>query len=126
MIVGIGVDIVGIERMRRALERQGDRFIRRLFTASEQEYCRAHRDPVPYFAVRFAAKEALFKALGTGWSQGIAWVDAEVRRNEQGAPSLALSGKADEIGRSLGVTALHVSLSHSEENAIAFVILEHR
>jgi holo-[acyl-carrier protein] synthase len=67
MIVGIGIDIVEISRLRRALERQGDRFIRRVYTETEQEYCRRHRDPAPYFAVRFAAKEALFTALGTGW-----------------------------------------------------------
>jgi len=124
MIVGIGVDIVSIERMRHALERHGERFVKRIFTTAEQEYCRTHRDPAPYFAVRFAAKEALFKALGTGWAQGITWVDAEVRRNEQGVPSLVLSGKAEEISGNLGARAIHVSLSHSEENAIAFVILE--
>jgi holo-[acyl-carrier protein] synthase len=124
MIVGVGVDIVDIARMRRALERQGDRFIRRLFTAAEQDYCHKHRDPVPYFAVRFAAKEALFKALGTGWAQGITWLDAEVRREEGGAPGLTLSGRAEEINKSLGTKAIHISLSHSEESAIAFVILE--
>ncbi len=124
MIVGIGVDIVDIPRLRRALERQGERFLRRVFTAAEQEYCRAHRDPAPYFAARFAAKEALFKALGTGWSQGITWLDAEVRREESGAPRLVLAGRAAEISRSLGTRAIHLSLSHSEETAVAFVILE--
>jgi holo-[acyl-carrier protein] synthase len=124
MIVGIGVDIVDIARMRRALERQGDRLIKRLFTAAEQDYCRMHRDPTPYFAARFAAKEALFKALGTGWAQGITWLDAEVRREEGGAPKLALCGRAEEISKSLGSQAIHISLSHSEESAVAFVILE--
>jgi holo-[acyl-carrier protein] synthase len=124
MIVGIGVDIVGIERMRRALERQGERFIRRLFTAAEQEYCRAHRDAAPYYAARFAAKEALLKALGTGWTQGVTWLDVEVRRNEMGAPKLMLRGRAEEVCRSLGTGSIHISLSHSEESAVAFVILE--
>ena len=124
MIVGIGVDIVDIPRMRRALERQGERFVRRVFTAAEREYCRSHRDPAPYFAARFAAKEALFKAIGTGWAQGVTWLDAEVRREEHGAPRVALTGRAGEISRSLGTRAIHVSLSHSEEAAVAFVILE--
>jgi len=124
MIVGIGIDIVEISRLRRAIDRQGDRFIRRVYTETEQEYCLKHRDPAPYFAVRFAAKEALFKALGTGWAFGVSWVDAEVHRNDQGAPRLALSGRAAVLAAELGAVAVHVSLSHSETAAIAIVILE--
>ena len=124
MILGIGVDIVDISRLRQALERHGDRFIQRIYTGTEQEYCRKHRDPAPYFAARFAAKEALFKALGTGWAFGVRWVDAEVLRNDLGAPKLALSGRAAEISAELGASAIHVSLSHSETAAIAIVILE--
>ncbi len=124
MILGVGIDIVDIRRMRIALERQGDRFIQRVFTPGEQGYCRAHRDPIPYFAARFAAKEALFKALGTGWSQGLTWQDVEVLRSNGGAPSLELAGKALEMSGRLGARAVHVSLSHSEEAAVALVILE--
>ncbi len=124
MIVGVGIDIVDIGRMRRALERQGERFVSRVYTKGEQAYCRAHRDPVPYFAARFAVKEALFKALGTGWAQGITWHDAEVQKADSGAPRLALAGRAEEISKSLGTTNIHISLSHSEEAAIALVILE--
>jgi len=124
MIVGVGVDIVDIDRIRQVLERQAERFVRRVFTAGEQEYCRAHRDPAPYFAARFAAKEALFKAVGTGWGQGVTWLDAEVRRQESSAPWLVLSGRAEEISKALGTSAIHVSLSHSESAAIAIVILE--
>jgi holo-[acyl-carrier protein] synthase len=124
MIVGVGIDIVDIRRVRRILERQGERFMRRVFTAGEQEYCLAHRDAAPYFAARFAAKEALFKALGTGWAQGVSWLDAEVRRESSGAPRLVLSGGAEVAGRALGTQAIHVSLSHAEEAAIALVILE--
>lgn len=124
MIVGIGVDIVDIARMRGALERQGDRLIRRLFTVAEQEYCRQHRDPAPYFAARFAAKEALFKALGTGWAQGITWLDAEVCREDSGAPRLVLCGRAAEVSQSLGARSIFISLSHARDNAVAFVIME--
>ncbi len=124
MIVGLGVDIVDIGRLRKTLERQGERFLRRIFTAGEQKYCNAHRDPVPYFAARFAAKEALFKALGTGWAQGVSWHDVDVRKEESGAPMLALSGRADEISKALGTTRIHISLSHAQEAAIAVVVLE--
>jgi holo-[acyl-carrier protein] synthase len=124
VIVGIGVDIVDIGRIRQVLERQGERFVRRVYTAGEQEYCRAHRDSAPYFAARFAAKEALFKAVGTGWAHGVTWLDAEVCRQENGAPRLVLSGRAEEISKALGTHAIHLSLSHSESTAIAIVILE--
>jgi len=124
MIIGIGVDIVDIRRVRGILERQGERFVRRVFTDAERDYCRAHRDPSAYFAARFAAKEALFKALGTGWAQGVTWRDAEVEREESGAPRLKLNGRAQKLARELGARAVHISLSHSEEAAIAVVILE--
>jgi holo-[acyl-carrier protein] synthase len=124
MIVGIGIDIVEIVRVRRILERQGERFLRRIFTPAEQEYCRKHRDAAPYFAARFAAKEALFKALGTGWAEGATWLNAEIQRKESGAPVLALSGRTQEIGAQLGVEAVHISMSHSEQSAVAIVILE--
>jgi len=124
MIVGLGIDIAGISRFRRTLVRQGDRFIQRVYTEQEQSYCRSHRDPVPQFAVRFAAKEALFKALGTGWAKGVSWREAEVRRDDRGAPRLVLSGRAEEISKKLGARVVHISLSHSEEAAVAVVILE--
>jgi holo-[acyl-carrier protein] synthase len=124
MIVGIGVDIVEIRRFGEVLERQEDRFIQRVFTAGEQEYCRAHRDPVPHFAARFAAKEALFKALGTGWAKGVSWLDVGVGREGQGAPILVLRGEAEKISQSLGARKVHLSLSHTNESAVAVVILE--
>lgn len=124
MIVGIGVDVVEIRRFGEVLERQKDRFIQRVFTAGEQEYCRAHRDPVPHFAARFAAKEALFKALGTGWAKGVSWLDVGVRREGQGAPILVLRGEAERISVSLGARKVHLSLSHTNESAVAVVILE--
>ncbi len=124
MIIGIGVDIVDIRRFRGVLERQQDRLIRRVFTPLEQEFCRKHHDPVPFFAARFAAKEALFKALGTGWAKGISWQDVEVRREQSEAPVLALHGRAEEKSRALGACHAHLSLSHSDNSAVAIVILE--
>ncbi len=126
MIVGIGVDIVEIRRLREVLERQQDRFIRRVFTELEQEYCRAHRDPVPHYAARFAAKESLFKALGTGWARGVSWKDAEVVRAAAQAPILALHGRAEKLSQALGVQAVYLSLSHSNDSAVAVVILENQ
>ncbi len=124
VILGIGVDIVEINRLRATLERQKERFVRRVFTQAEQDYCAAHRDPVPHYAVRFAAKEALFKAIGTGWAKGVSWLDVEILRRSDGPPSLTLSGEAGRISRSMGTQTVHVSLSHAVENAVAIVILE--
>ena len=124
MIVGIGIDVVEIERLRAVLGRQKDRFLRRVFTLGEQEYCSKHRDPVPHYAVRFAAKESLFKALGTGWAGGVSWLDVEVSRESGGAPTLALSGAAQIVARERGAQNIHISLSHSEQSAVAVVILE--
>ena len=124
MIVGIGVDIVAIARLRRVLERRTERFIERVYTPLEQEFCRAHHDPIPHYAARFAAKEALFKALGTGWAQGVGWLEVEVQRRDREAPTLVLSGEAERRSQLLGTRICHISLSHSEESAVAFVILE--
>ncbi len=124
MIAGIGVDIVDIGRIRRILENQGDRFVQKVFTPLEQEYCSKHRDPAPHYAARFAAKEAVFKAIGTGWAEGISWLDAEVRRQDRGAPILALAGETAKRCRAMGVASTHLSLSHSNESAVALVVLE--
>ncbi len=124
MIVGIGVDVVEIGRLREAIKKQGDDFVRRVYTPAEQEFCRARKDPVPHYAVRFAAKEALFKALGTGWAKGVTWQDVEVQRGETEPPVLILRGEADRHRQAVGGTSVHVTLSHSEHLAIAIVILE--
>jgi holo-[acyl-carrier protein] synthase len=124
MMVGIGVDIVEIPRLRKTLERYGNRFIRRVFTPAEQEYCLARADPVPHYAVRFAAKEALFKALGTGWAKGVTWLDVEVRREPHASPHLGLKGEAENLSKTLGMKSIHISLTHSENTAIAFVVLD--
>jgi holo-[acyl-carrier protein] synthase len=124
MILGSGVDIVAVGRVRAVLERQKTRFIERVFTPEEQRYCNAHRDPAPHYAARFAAKEAFLKALGTGWSSGIRWVDVEIRREEGRAPVIQTHGEAGQIAARMQVRAIHVSLSHSDENAVATVVLE--
>jgi len=124
MIVGTGVDVVEIERIRRVTERQKDRFLNRVFTAEEQRFCSRYRDPAPHYSARFAAKEALFKALGTGWAKGISWLDVEVRRQDRKAPVMTLHGEAEKRCNSLGTIRVHLSLTHSDQWAVAMVILE--
>jgi holo-[acyl-carrier protein] synthase len=124
MIVGIGVDIVEVDRVRQAIERQEDRFLNRIFTPAEQEFCRKHHNSFPHYAVRFAAKEALFKALGTGWAKGVTWLDVEVRREGQSAPTLLLSSEAQRLSAAMGTRSVHITLSHTHQFAVAMVILE--
>jgi holo-[acyl-carrier protein] synthase len=124
MIVGMGVDIVEVPRVRSAIERFGERFINRLFTQAEIRYCESKANKYERFAARFAAKEAALKALGTGLSRGISWQDVEVVREPSGRPTLAIRGKAAEFAKRLGVQRSTVSLSHTEQVAFAQVILE--
>ena len=124
MIVGTGVDIVEIERIRSVMERQKDRFIERVFTLQERQFCERYRDPAPHYSARFAAKEALFKALGTGWAKGVGWLGVEVLRQDQQAPVMALHGEAEKTFVRLGAKRVHLSLSHSDQWAVATVILE--
>lgn len=113
-----GVDIIEIDRIQRVLERWGDRFLRRIYTVEEASYCRGRAQNL---AARFAAKEAAMKALGTGL-RGVGWRDIEVVRNEAGAPSLVLHGRARVRAEALGVRELALSLSHSRNYAVAFVV----
>lgn len=124
MIVGIGVDIVEVGRIERALNLYGERFIRRVFTPEEADYCRKAARPPERFATRFAAKEAALKALGTGWRKGLRLLDVQVSNDALGAPSVTLIEGALTRSRDLGVTHIHVSLSHQREYAVAQVILE--
>jgi holo-[acyl-carrier protein] synthase len=124
MIIGTGVDVVEIPRFRTIIDRLKDRFIARVFSANEQKFCHEHRDPIPHFAARFAAKEALFKALGTGWAKGVTWLDVEVQREGQDAPTIMLHGEAQRLSVSKGAHKIHLSLSHTEQWAVATVILE--
>lgn len=124
MIIGIGVDIVEIKRFSGAMERSREKFILRLFTPDEQQYCNRHRDPIPHFAARFAVKEAVFKALGTGWAKGVTWLDVEVRKEQQEAPRIFLHGEAERLCTIKGIRNVHLSLSHTDHWVVAMVILE--
>lgn len=124
MIVGLGVDISEVDRIREAISRHGQRFIERVFTPAEIAYCNRHRNRAERFAARFAAKEAAMKALGTGWSHGVRWVDIEVTRMPSGQPTLSLHGAAREIGERLGLRRASLSITHSGNTAFAQVIFE--
>jgi len=124
VIVGIGVDLVAIPRFAELLERRGDAALARFFTADEAERCRASRSSAESFAGRFAAKEAFFKALGTGWGLGGRWTEVEVVSAPSGAPSLRLTGRAAEAAAERGVSAVHLSITHTHDTAAAFVVLE--
>lgn len=124
MIVGLGVDISEVDRIREAMERHGERFLERVFTPAEIAYCNRHRDRAERFAGRFAAKEAAMKALGTGWSNGVRWVDVEVTRLPSGKPTIQLHGVARQIGERLGMRQASLSITHSGNTAFAQVILE--
>ncbi|HWB55233.1 MAG TPA: holo-ACP synthase [Tepidisphaeraceae bacterium] len=123
MIVGHGIDIVETHRLRELLDRHGDRFLNRVFTEAEQNYCR--RNPkrfVEHLAGRFAAKEAVLKALGTGWSNGISWTDIEISPSPAGQPKLKLSGVGAEIASRLGISDWQLSISHISTHATASAI----
>lgn len=122
MVVGIGIDLVEIHRMKKAIERP--LFVQRIFTPAEQAYCDSRgRQNAASYAARFAAKEAVMKALGTGLSGGGTWQDIEVLPDEQGKPVMTLSGYFGQLSRKMDVTRIHVSLSHAQEYAAAQVLL---
>ena len=123
-VKGIGIDVVKVERIMQSIERHGSRFENRLFTPDELEYCRRHKDPVPHLAARFAAKEAAFKAIGTGLSGGVGWKMAEVIQPGGHQPKLAFHGVALERFTALGCSRSHLSLTHDGGLAIACVVIE--
>lgn len=124
MIVGIGVDICRVSRIAALRERYGARFLNRAFTAGEQARCGLGPGCDQRYAARFAAKEAALKALGTGLARGLTLKDAEVTNSADGQPGLQLHGRAAVLAHERGVTTTHLSLSHEDEYAIAYVILE--
>ena len=124
MVVGIGFDVMDLSRMRTAVRRSGERFLRRVFTPAERAYSESYPDAIPHLAARFAAKEALFKAIGTGWSRGVAWNEAEVRLDKAGRPEFALSGRTAELVQAAGARRVHLSLTHIDQLAGAMVVIE--
>lgn len=124
MIVGTGIDITEVPRIREAIERHGERFLKRIFTEGEIQYCESKANRIERYAARFAAKEAGMKAIGTGWNHGVRWRDIEVARKPGGRPTLLLHGKAAEFAAKLGATNIALSLTHTEAEAMAQVILE--
>ncbi len=124
MIVGTGVDLCEVHRIREAIERHGRRIIERIYTEREIAYAESKANKFERYAARFAAKEAGMKALGTGWRGGIAWRDFEVTNLKSGRPTLALHGKAAEIAEKLGVKNIALSMTHTSVQAMAQVILE--
>jgi holo-[acyl-carrier protein] synthase len=124
MIVGTGVDIIEVSRVEEAIGRFGDRFLSRIFTEAEIRYCNSNRNQVERFAARFAAKEAAMKALGTGLRRGVSWQHIEVGHQPGGRPTISFSHAAAEIAAELGARRVSLSVSHTEQHAIAQVILE--
>jgi holo-[acyl-carrier protein] synthase len=124
MILGVGVDLVSIPRLQRTIGRHGGRALRRLFTPGELHRACGRRRSDASLAARFAAKEAFFKALGTGWGRGGSWTEVEVVSAPNGAPSLRVHGTAAARAAAKGVERIHLSLSHTHENATAYLVLE--
>jgi holo-[acyl-carrier protein] synthase len=124
MILGIGTDIIEVERIRTAATRHGDRFLHRILLPTEIQYCQSHRDPAPFLAARFAAKEAISKAFGTGIGADLGWLDIEIRRHASGQPWVALHGKGLDLLSRRGARSLHLTLSHTQHYATATALLE--
>src|SRR5260370_34505424 len=120
----MGVDIAEVERIRGAIERHGEGFLRRIYTTREREYCERFKNKYERYAGRFAAKEAAMKALGTGWRRGVKWVDLEVGRETSGAPTLAITGEAAKMAQQLGVNRVALSTTHTAAQQLARVIFE--
>jgi len=119
MIHGIGIDVVEVDRIEAAIERQGEAFLSKLFRDDEREYCEKQKRPGLHFAARFAAKEAVSKALGTGIGGSVGWLDMEVVRGESGAPVMEFHGKAKDFLLAQGISEVQVSLSHARDYAAA-------
>jgi holo-[acyl-carrier protein] synthase len=124
MIVGSGIDLIEIERIQQTVDRYGQRFLDRVFTAAEQAYCLRKRNSAESFAARFAAKEAGAKALGTGMGQGVNWLEIEVVREPSGRPTIVFHGRAAKHALRLRVDHAALSLTHTRELAMAYVVLE--
>jgi holo-[acyl-carrier protein] synthase len=124
MVVGMGTDLIEVQRIRESIDRFGQRFLSRIFTPVEQSYCQRKANSSERFAARFAAKEAGMKAIGTGWNLGVTFLDFEVVNLPSGRPTLNLSGRAKHVAAELGVRTISLSLTHTALQGLAVVILE--
>ena len=124
MIVGIGTDIVEVDRIRESHEKFGVKFLDRILRPPERKYCLSHTDPAPHIAARFAAKEAIAKAFGTGIGESLGWRDMEIVREDSGKPTAKIHGQAQSLLQQIGATQLHISLSHTRQHATATAVLE--
>jgi holo-[acyl-carrier protein] synthase len=124
MILGIGIDIIEVERIRSSHERFGERFLKRILHPNEIQYCLSHNEPAPFLAARFAAKEAISKAFGTGIGAQLSWQDMEVGKRESGEPFVILHGPGEELLKKRGARAVLISLSHTQQHATAVAIME--
>ena len=125
-IIGIGIDLVDCARIENSIERFGDRFLKRVFTGGEIAYSQSMKFPARHFAARFAAKEALSKAFGTGIGKAMGWRDLDVQKKDSGEPFVVLSGGAKQMAEARGVATVWISLSHTESSGMATIILEGR
>ena len=124
MILGVGIDLIEVERIRASYERFGERFVNRILHPAEISYCLSHKEPLPFLAARFAAKEAISKAFGTGIGAQLGWLDMEVGRRESGEPFVILHGNGLLLFKERHARALRLSLSHTQAHATAVAILE--
>ncbi|MEP6810604.1 MAG: holo-ACP synthase [Chthoniobacterales bacterium] len=123
-VLGIGVDLVETQRIEHSLERFGERFLQRVFTDGEIAYCQSMKYPARHFAARFAAKEAVSKAFSTGIGKAIGWKDIDVHRHEGGQPFVVLEGGAKALAAARGVAQVWITLSHTDQHAVAMIVLE--
>lgn len=124
MILGIGMDVIEVKRIEEAISKYGDRFLRRLFTPAEIEYCSARKMSALHYAGRFASKEAAFKAMGRGWGGDLSWKEIEITNLPSGAPVISFSGKALDLVTEKKMSRAHVSITHIQDLAAAVVVIE--
>lgn len=123
-VVSTGIDLVDVQRLEAAMARHPERFVRRVFTDAERAYCERRARPSIHFAGRFAVKEAVLKALQTGWAKGIGWTQVEVVSGQAGEPSVVLTGGAADRAQALGIARIHISISHTDSHAVASAVAE--
>lgn len=123
-IIGIGTDIIECLRIAQMIERHGELFINRVYTPHEIQYCQTRKAATQHYAGRWAAKEAVLKALGTGWRKGISWRDIEIRNEPGGRPLVVLRGGARDVSEQLGITQMLISISHCRSHATAYAVAQ--